>query len=410
MTANDMRSQLQGLRIDRNQRPVAARSGGRWIKALIFLAIIGGVGFGAWSSRDWMQTAMSNIAAPPAVIPTLVVTERTAEADAVVLTATGKIVSDHLVAVATKVSGQITALHFEQGDFVEKGQIIARLEETNYRAMRDQSQAQLDKSKAALTYQETNYARIERLYKKGESFEIEYADALRARDEARAQVAADRAMLDFTQKQLDDCRVVTPIAGVVLEREVEVGDFVAAEGGRGAIANALFATIADMTQLRVEVDIMELDIHKVRAGMPCRITPDAYPDVHFNGHVMWLDPGANYSKGSVQVKVRIDDPDRDHLRVEGTATVVFRAPDAEQSARERAGIWVPAKAVMMDEDSTDSGRVFVVDNGKWKQREVTIAVTRDNELKIAAGLSPGDRIATADLDKITENDRYTAPS
>ena len=72
--------------------------------------------------------------------------------------------------------------------------------------------------------------------------------------------------------------------------------------------------------LRVEVDISELDITRLHKNMPCRITPDAYKDRNYTGHIMWLDPGANYSKATVQVKVRIDNPD-EFLRVEGSAKV-----------------------------------------------------------------------------------------
>ena len=114
--------------------------------------------------------------------------------------------------------------------------------------------------------------------------------------------------------------MVAPIAGVILERDVEVGDFVSAEGGRSAMANSQFASIADMTKLRVEVDVSELDIARLRTDLPCVVVPDAYKDRRYHGHVMWLDPGANYAKATVQVKVRIDDPD-DYLRVEGAAQV-----------------------------------------------------------------------------------------
>src|SRR5690606_8225607 len=130
--------------------------------------------------------------------------------------------------------------------------------------------------------------------------DIEFADARRALNEARAQVEQSQAALDWAEKVLRDCDVLAPIAGVVLERNVEVGDFVAAEGGLGANANAQFGTIADMTKLRVEVDISELDIARLRKGMRCRITPDAYKDRRYPGYIMWIDPGANYSKATVQ--------------------------------------------------------------------------------------------------------------
>ena len=121
-----------------------------------------------------------------------------------VLTATGKIVSDHRVAVATKVSGQIIALYFEQGDRVEKGQLLARVEDVLYRARRDEAAARLARSTAALAFQRVNFARVAGLVKSESAPDIEYADAKRALDESQAMFAADRATLDFAQKSLSE--------------------------------------------------------------------------------------------------------------------------------------------------------------------------------------------------------------
>ncbi len=239
------------------------------------------------------------------------------------LTATGKIVSDHQVEVSTKVSGQIVALYFEQGDRVEQGQLLAKIEDVNYRARRDEAIAILERSKANSDYHKINYERVANLYRDAKVSAIELAEAKRATEESAATVDAAAAALEYAQKALDDCLVLAPISGIVLERSVEVGDFVAAEAGHGANANAQFAVIADMGKLRVEIDVSELDIARLRKDMPCTITPDAYKDRSYKGHVMWIDPGANYSKATVQVKVRIDDPD-DYLRVQGSAQVVFQ--------------------------------------------------------------------------------------
>ena len=238
---------------------------------MLAVCVLGLAGYLVWErfgSRIAVWASRSAAAPAPAVRSVRVVAAP-AVAATPVLTATGKIVSDHLVEVQTKVSGQVVALHFEQGDTVQRGQVLAEIESDTYRARRDEAAATLEKARANLAFQEINFERVRRLHAQSQASDIEFAEARRGLDEARAQVAADEAQLAFAEKLLRDCQVVAPIGGVILERNVEVGDFVAAEGGRGAMANAQFGAIADMSKLRVEVDVSELDIRRLRRGMPC---------------------------------------------------------------------------------------------------------------------------------------------
>lgn len=398
---SEIRSQLQTLRIPKDQRPSSRRGrGGRVWGRLFMLLLIAGLAGGAYLKRDRIKSLSERVTAPAAVEVRLVpVTVRRGAETPPVLTATGKIVSDHQVEVATKVSGQIVALYFEQGDRVESGRRLARIEDVIYRARRDQAAAQLEKSKAHLDFQQINFQRTERLFRDATAAEIEYADAKRAVEEARAQVEADEAALQWAQKSLNDCEVVAPIAGVILERNVEVGDFVAAEGGRGAMANSQFAAIADMSKLRVEVDISELDVARLRREMPCTVIPEAYKDRRYRGRIMWIDPGANYSKATVQVKVRIEDPD-DYLRVEGSAQVVFLSEEpTANAATQPARIWIPAAAHRVD-PADSSPKVFVAVDGRLQERSITIGRQAGGQVEVLSGLEEGQQIATGDLSKL----------
>ncbi len=321
-----------------------------------------------------------------------------------VLTATGKIVSDHRVMVATKVSGQIVELLFEQGDHVQKGQLLARIEDRNYRARRDGAKAMLEKARANLAFQKVNFERVKTLFATSNAPDIELADAKRALDEGQSQLNADEAALDFAQKALEDCEVNAPIAGVVLERNVEVGDFVSAEGGRGANANAQFGAIADMTALRVEVDISELDIARLKRDQACVITPDAYKSHRYRGHVMWIDPGANYSKATVQAKVRIDDPD-DNLRVEGSAQVAFLGEAAASGAVNQAGsIWIP-KSACIRAAGQKIGKIFQVVDKRFEETQVEIGRESGDQLEVLKGLSEGASIAADHVENIQPGQR-----
>ncbi len=401
----DIRADLKRLQIPRDQRPVAATRtrghAGRWIAFFLLLGLAAGGYFGRATIKRLIGMAVASTA-PQSEVRLITVAARREEGPPPVLTATGKIVSDHRVAVATKVSGQIVSLHFEQGDVVEPGQIIARIEDVNYRALRDQARAMLEKSKANLEYQRVNFERMSSLHRGDDASTIEFHDAKRWYEEAEAQVNANQAALDFAQKALDDCEVRVPIAGVILERNVEVGDFVAAEGGRGANANAQFATIADMDKLRVEVDVSELDITRIRKDMTCTVIPDAYKDRRYKGYVMWLDPAANYSKATVQVKVRIEQPDQ-FLRISGSAQVAFLpdVPPADDDSPAAARIWIPRSACTLSADGK-SARVFVAGDGKLVARNVTIGLTSGAQVEITSGLADGQSIAADGLDQLTD--------
>jgi RND family efflux transporter MFP subunit len=402
-SAPDLRDQLRSLSIPREQRPGPRAGGGRPVSvALLSLVVLALGGYIVWNkvAPHMRPTSPGDPTTQP--LRVLKITRQTTGDASPVLTATGKIVSDHQVEVATKVSGQIVALYFEQGDFVERGQILAALDDEGPRARRNEAAARLTQARAQLEFQKVNRTRIERLFAVAQASDIELADARRAHEEAEASVAALEATLAYTAKVLRDCQVPAPIAGVVLERNVEVGDFVAAEGGRGAMANSQFAAIADMSKLRVEVDVSELDIARVRPDMHCVVIPDAYKDRRYRGTVLWIDPGANYAKATIQVKVRIEEPDR-HLRVEGAAQVQFFSLDPDQgvATQEAAGFWVPVSACRRVGQGV-TGHVFVVVDGRLKETPVTLGRRVGDRVQVERGLLEGQEIVAEGVERLRD--------
>jgi RND family efflux transporter MFP subunit len=241
---------------------------------------------------------------------------------------------------------------------------------------------------------------VENLGRSGQASDIELAEVRRAYDAAQALVAASEATLAYTEKVLHDCQVEAPISGVVLERNVEVGDFVAAEGGRGAMANAQLGSIADMTTLRVEVDVNELDVGRLRTDMPCTIVPDSAKDRRYTGHVLWIDPGANYSKATVQVKVRIDQPD-DFLRVEGAAQVQFIDATPQDVATQHASLWIPASAILQTPEGSGA-QVFVGQDGRFRATPVTLGRRAGDLVEVLSGVVAGQEVAAEEVKRLRD--------
>lgn len=463
---------LGKLTIDRSQRPTRS-GGGRLVLLILALIVCAALAATAWWYYRTTGSAIAASLSPQTIDVTLLRIERPrTDTGPVVLVATGKIVSDRKVNVATKVSGQIVEMNVEQGDHVEQGQVLARIEEIAYRAARDESAANVERfrheiaraesdharalaavaqAQADLDLARRDYERLSRLYNAQQASEKEYLDAkdkyqraeaalkvaraavgvaAAAVDSAKAQVAASEAALRLVQKRLDDCAIRAPISGVILERNAQVGDFLAAEGGRGANANAQLVAIADMTRLRVEIDISERDIGRIHRGQPARITPDANRQHAYDGHVMWIDPKGDYAKATVQVKVRIHDPGPD-LRIDGSAKVEFlgggaadstapgRSPASQPGAQtspatasdhqgaaatgsqSSAALWLPKSAVKMPAGS-GTGTVFTVRDDHAQAHTVKIGVRGDKQVQILGGIEPGWEIIRDGLDKIED--------
>ncbi|MFN0137580.1 MAG: efflux RND transporter periplasmic adaptor subunit [Phycisphaerae bacterium] len=414
-TSTDLKERLQTLSIAKDQRP-KARAGGGILRTIITVVIVGGVGYGGYvayqsgaigkladglSSSTASATATAATADKNTQITPMLIRAAADSAAPAVLTATGKIVSDHQVEVSTKVSGQIVEMNFEQGDRVQAGQVLARIEDVIYKARRDEAVALLAKARATVEFERFNHKRMVDLFAESRASEVEVNNAKRALEEAIAQVATEQARLEFSDKLLRDCEVVAPIAGVILERNVEIGDFVAAEGGRGANANAQFGSIADMSKLRVEVDVSELDINRLRREMPCQVVPDAYKDRKYPGRVMWIDPGANYAKATVQVKVRIENPD-DLLRVEGTAQVQFFA-EAPTGGTGKPTIWLPESAITID--ASGNASVYIIDGEVLRKSAVTLGRKAGRQIEITSGLTDGQSIVSSGVDRLTDGQR-----
>ena len=146
----------------------------------------------------------------------------------------------------------------------------------------------------------------------------------------RLQLDADRAAevqaqgeLELAQTFLDWCVIRSPIDGVILEKLVEPNELVMPQsfgGGRGP-STALVA-MADPRDLQVEIDVNEADLSKISMNQKCRVSPEAYPDKIYSGHVAEIAPEADRSKGTLQIKVHIENPDK-FLTPELSAKVDF---------------------------------------------------------------------------------------
>jgi HlyD family secretion protein len=204
----------------------------------------------------------------------------------------------------------------------------------------------------------------------------------------RGQIEQARGAVAFAETQLANTIIRAPVTGTILERVVERGEFVTTGfvGDRGA--KGFVVSLADLNDLEVELDVSQNDFNKLSGlGQKARITVDAYPDRRWHGSIYQISPEADRQKATVQVKVKVANPD-EFLRPEMNATVGFLAGPraaAESQSEPKPALYVPAGAVR-------DGRVFVVLEGRAVARAVRTGASTTRGLRVEEGLYGGEDV------------------
>jgi HlyD family secretion protein len=197
------------------------------------------------------------------------------------VTATGTIEPVDTVAVGSQVSGTIAKIYTDFNARVTKGQLIAEMDKSLFMAQVDQYKANLELSKATLTYQKSNFDRQTLLFNTGSISKADYETAQDQYLTAKATVASVQAQLDAALKNLSYASIFSPVNGVVLLRNVSVGQTVAASFN----TPTLFIIAKDITKMQVRAAVDEADIGDVSDSQRVIFTVDAYPDITFTGKV-----------------------------------------------------------------------------------------------------------------------------
>ena len=237
------------------------------------------------------------------------------------VTATGTVNAVVTVLVGTQVSGTIKTLYVDFNSPVKRGQILAQIDPATFQAQVDQARANLsaaranvEKAEASLLDAKRTLERNKTLYQKSyiAKSDLDTAEtneqAARAQvSAARAQVQQNRAALDFAENNLRYTRIVSPVDGIVISRNVDVGQTVAASFQ----TPTLFNIAQDLTKMQIDTNIDEADIGKIKIGQPVEFTVDAYPDDTFAGTVFVIRnaPITVQNVVTYDVVVKVDNPE-----------------------------------------------------------------------------------------------------
>jgi RND family efflux transporter MFP subunit len=448
----NLKDELASLRIDHSARAGGARKGA-WV--VIILVLVGATAGGAWLWTQRLQAA-------PVKTTAVVASTGAGAAPGAVLNAAGYVTARRRATVSSKHTGKVLEVFIEEGKPVRKGQVLARLDDSQARAALDVAEAQLGAARRAAAEDEARLREAQltldrrlQLLKEGVvgRAEVDTAEAtvesLKARIAmAHQQVQVAESQVKASRTDLDDMVVRAPFDGVAISKDAQPGEMISPVSAGGGFTRTGICTIVDMSSLEIEVDVSENYINRVRPGQPVEAVLDAYPDWRIPAHVITTVPSADRQKATVRVRIGFDpstfrEPQgrpeqsqgatssgsprpfggaqgrpealKGRARSRGEQLDPRILPDMgikvaflnertaqTESAAPRPRLMVPKTAVR-----TIAGQsvVFVVREDRVERRAVKLGLAEGDQLEVLAGLNAGERVVVEGPDTLTDGAR-----
>ena len=378
-----IRKDLAALRIDRGPADDAPRP--RWRFPLV-LGVLGVVLVGG----SWVAYRLTLGRTPVVRVAYAKRTEPGASTRGVVLTGSGYVVTrGRYISLGVRVPGRIEAYLVEEGETVTEGQPLVRLDARQYEATLREAEASLRVAQANVELRRKELVRLRELRRRQFSSQAELdikVNELHVAEAETERLSAEGARLRL---DLQDTVLVAPTNGVILERLKEVGE-IATPGGFAGSGDLI--RMANLDELRAEVDVNEADLSKVQLGQPAEVVPDAFPDRRYAARVVKLDPQINRQKGTLGVEVRILEPDA-WLRPDMSVRIRF-LDEPRATGEGSAVVLAPRAAVRSDPGGPF---VWVVTQGRIRRHTVEAAgEVPGNRVVIRAGLLGGEALVVSD--------------
>lgn len=327
------------------------------------------------------------------------------------VSANGTLTPVKVVNVGAQISGRIAALHADFNDKVTSGELLAELDDALLKAQLAQSMAQLGSAKAQVTLAQVTYDRAKDLAARGSGAKADLDNAAAQLEIAQAAVAAAQAKVDIDQVNLGYTKIASPVSGVVMSRDVDVGQTVAAS----LSAPQIFSIAQDLAQMQINTTVAEADVGAIKEGMGATFRVDAFPGRVFQAKVRQVRLNATTESNVVSYNVVLDVNNADLTLLPGMTTYVqiavadtanvLRVPNAalrfkpQGGGRRSGGTSTGAADVAATGDeaaATPAGpTVYVLDGTRPKAVAVQTALSDGKVTAITGGeLNEGDQVIT----------------
>jgi RND family efflux transporter MFP subunit len=387
--------ELESLRIARAEKPPKRSPLIPAAVGVVVLGILAGVGY----------VVYQHTLGRPLEVQTADVIVRTQGQPGVMLTGSGYIVTGRkYIVVGTKLIGKIVAEPIEEGQAVRKGQILARIDDGDYRATEQQGVADRDLAAANVKLDEVELHRDQRLRDANVISQDSLDQEVNKLEVDKASEEKAVAEIDYAKYYVDQCVIRSPINGVVLTKYKEMGDTVsyASQANQGSGATDI-VQLADTDDMRAEVDINESDIARVDIGTPATVIPDSYPDRSFEARLVKVYPAADRQKGTVKIEVHILHPDLKIIKPELSVKVTFLAGPPRVQGGDL--VIVPKKAVVGDAPNQS---VWIVRDGAAQRLSIVTGREFQDGFEVKSGLSGGETVIVVPPTDLKEGQQVIA--
>lgn len=363
-------------------------------KILIGLAVATAGGSGAW----WVATPKKLAAEQQYMTATVERGDLTQT-----VSANGTLNPVVLVSVGSQVSGIVRKLYADFNDKVKAGQVLLELDPSLNQAQLAQSLANVTSAKASLDLAKANEARNRDLYAKEYVTRQDLDTSVQALKVAEAQLAVATAQAARDRTNLAYTVIRSPVSGVVVSRDVDVGQTVAASFQ----TPTLFKIAQDLSKMQIDSNYAEADVGSIRVGQPAIFRVDAFPNRSFHGVVrqVRLNPTTQQNVVTYDVVVSVENPDQ--VLLPGMTAYVsitvaqskdaLQVPNAALRFHPAAAAAKKGGARNVAADDGQEGTVYVLENGQPKAVRIGVGITDNRMSKVLGGkLKPGDKVIVGD--------------
>ncbi|MFC5871517.1 HlyD family secretion protein [Chryseobacterium arachidis] len=326
------------------------------------------------------------------------------------VTATGTVEPVDTVQVGTQVSGLIKNIYVDYNSQVKKGQLLAEIDKTNLQESVNDAQAQYNSALNELNYQQQNFNRQNNMFRAGVISKADNETASYQVKNAQQSVNQKKTTLAQARTNLSYANIYAPIDGIILSKEVQEGQTVAAS----MTTPTLFTIAKDITKMQVQANVDEADIGNVQVGQRVTFTVDAYPETEFNGSVREIRLSPKTSSNVVTYTVLIDaDNSEQKLKPGLTATVtiftqelkgtntipaaaISFSPDTETLQKYYQKNKISAKIPDVKPGKGKEKYIWIKNNdGSLSQKQITIGINDGINVEVKSGLNGNEQIVTS---------------
>ena len=293
-----------------------------------------------------------------------------------VLDASGYVTARMQATVSSKLTGKVLEVYIEEGMFVEKGQILAQLDDSSVQA--------------ELNFAKTQLKEAQRIFNRTLELRKDNLASQASLDAAESQVDGLKARLDISRQVVADMQIRAPFSGVVINKAAQPGEMISPVSAGGGFTRTGIGTIVDMSSLEVEVDVNESYINRVQPGQPAITNLNAYPNWDISSEVIAIIPTADRNKATVKVRIGLLEKDERVLPDMG-AKVSFLKEQVTEAPEEINGVMIPSSAIIKEDDLS---YVFVIKNGLIIKTKIAIGSSSSNFSRLIDGVEVGDNVVT----------------